>query len=41
MIFLSLQLPFDLLVQIPIQLPLELKANLLDQSVKELELELS
>ena len=41
MIFLSLQLPFDLLVQIPIQLLLELKVNLLDQSVKELELELS
>ena len=37
---LSVQLPFELLVQIPVQLPLELEANLLDQNVNELEFEL-
>ena len=36
----SFQLPFELRVQIPIQLLLELEANLLDQNVNELEFEL-
>ena len=37
---LSVQLPFELLVQIPIQLLLELEANLPDQNVNDLEFEL-
>ena len=38
---LSVQLPFELPVQIPVQLLLELEANLPDQNVNELEFELS
>ena len=38
---LSVQLPFELLVQILVQLLLELKANLIDQNVNELEYEVS
>ena len=38
---LSVQLPFQVTVQIPIQLLLEVEANLLDQNVNELEFELS
>ena len=38
---LSIQLPFELLVQIPVQLLLELEANLPDQNVNELESEMS
>ena len=38
---LLIQLPFDFLVQIPVQMFLELEANLLDQNVAELEFELS
>ena len=34
---LSVQLPFELLVKIPVQLLLELEANCLDQNVNELE----
>ena len=34
-------LPFELLVQIPVQLLLELESNLLVQNVIELEIELS
>ena len=37
---LSVQLPFELPVQVPIQLLLELEANWPDQSVNELEFEL-
>ena len=37
---LSVQLPFELLVHILVQLFLELKANLLDQNVNEQEFEL-
>ena len=39
--YLSVQLPFELLVQIPVQLLPELEANWLDQNVNELEFELS
>ena len=39
--YLSVQLPFELAVQIPVQLLLELGANWLDQNVNELEFELS
>ena len=38
---LSVQVPFELPVQITVQLLLELEANLLDQNVNELEFELS
>ena len=38
---LSVQLPFELLVQRQVQLLLELELNLLVQNVNELELELS
>ena len=38
---LLIQLPFELPFQIPVKLLLELKANLLDQKVYELEFELS
>ena len=38
---LSVQVPFELLVQILVQLLLELKANLIDQNVNELEYEVS
>jgi hypothetical protein len=38
---LSAQLPFELVVQIPVQLHLELELNLLVQNVIELEFELS
>ena len=38
---LSVQVLFELLVQIPVQLLLELEANWLDQNVNELEFELS
>ena len=38
---LSFQLPFELLVQIPVQMLTELEANWLDQNVNELEFELS
>ena len=38
---LSVQLPFELLVQTPVQLFLELEANLLDQNVNELKFEIS
>ena len=38
---LSVQVQFELPVQIPVQLLLELEANWLDQNVNELELELS
>ena len=38
---LSVQMPFELPVQIQFQLLLELEANLLDQNVNELEFELS
>ena len=37
---LSFQVPFVLPVEIPVQLLLELEANLLDQNVNELEFEL-
>ena len=37
----SVQLPFELPVQILIQLILELETNLLDQNVNEIEFELS
>ena len=36
---LSVQLPFESLVQIPFQLLLDLESNLLDQNVNELEFE--
>ena len=39
--FLSVQVPFELPVQIPVQLLLDLEANWLDQNVNELEFELS
>ena len=39
--YLSVQLLFELPVQIPAQLLLELEANWLDQNVNELEFELS
>ena len=39
--FLSVQLPFEFLVQIPVQMLLELEADLLDQNVNELQYELS
>ena len=39
--YLSIQLPFELPVQIPGQLLLELEANWLDQNVNRLEFELS
>ena len=38
---LSVQLPFELLVQIPVQMLLELEANLVDENVNELDFELS
>ena len=38
---LSVQVLFELLIEIPVQLLLELEANLLDQNVNELEFELS
>ena len=38
---LSVQVQFELPVQIPVQLLLELEANWLDQNVNELEFELS
>ena len=38
---LSVQLPFQVTVQIPVQLLLEVEANLLDQNMNELEFELS
>ena len=38
---LSVQVPFELQVQIPVQLLLELEAKLLVQNVNELEFELS
>ena len=38
---LSVQLQFELAVQIPVQLLLELESSLLDQNVNELEFELS
>ena len=38
---LSVYVPFELLIQIPVQLLLELEANCLDQNVIELEFELS
>ena len=38
---LSVQVPFELTVQIPVQLRLELELNWLDQNVNELEFELS
>ena len=38
---LSVQLPFELQVQIPVQLLLELESNLIDQNVNEVEFELS
>ena len=38
---LSVQLPFELQVQIPVQMLLELELNLLVQNVIELEFELS
>ena len=38
---LSVQVSFDLPVQIPVELLLELEANWLDQNVNELEFELS
>ena len=39
--FLSVQVPFELPVQISVQLVLELEANLLDQNMNEIEFELS
>ena len=38
--FLSVQVPFELPVQISVQMLLELEANWLDQNVNELEFEL-
>ena len=38
---LSVQLPFELLVQVPVHVPLELEPNWLVQNVIELEFELS
>ena len=38
---LSVQLQFEVPVQIPVQLLLELEPNLLDQNVNEIEFELS
>ena len=38
---LSFQLPFELTVEVPVQLHLELEVNWLVQNVNELELELS
>ena len=38
---LSVQVPFELPVHIPVQLVLELQANWLDQNMNELQLELS
>ena len=38
---LSIQVPFELPVQIPVQFLLELEVNWLDQNVNELEFELS